>query len=230
GKLKPGESFFTGVTTIHFEKGWPWKRLLNAVGAVTTAVVLIVLIVTKFTEGAWVIVLAVPLLIVFFRSISRHYGNVAESLSTRDLELADVTRPVANVLIVPVADIHRGTLYALQFAKTFSDDVRVISVVTSDQERERLIRRWNRFPEITKDMNLICIDYEYRDILTPLVEYIEKVNSTEFPDEVVTVVIPEFVSESIGSQFLHNQTANFLRFRLRGHKDVAVIDVPYQIS
>ncbi|MBK7177632.1 MAG: hypothetical protein IPH82_10660 [Chloroflexi bacterium] len=79
-------------------------------------------------------------------------------------------------------------------------------------------------------MNLICIDYEYRDILTPLVEYIEKVNSTEFPDEVVTVVIPEFVSESIGSQFLHNQTANFLRFRLRGHKDVAVIDVPYQIS
>ncbi|MGB5059432.1 MAG: APC family permease, partial [Candidatus Promineifilaceae bacterium] len=221
GKLKPGESFFTGVTTIHFEKGWPWKRLLNAVGAVTTAVVLVVLIVTKFTEGAWVIVLAVPLLIVFFRSISRHYGNVAESLSTRDLELADVTRPVANVLIVPVADIHRGTLYALQFAKTFSDDVRVISVVTSDQERERLIRRWNRFPEITKDMNLICIDYEYRDILTPLVEYIEKVNSTEFPDEVVTVVIPEFVSESIGSQFLHNQTANFLRFRLRGHKDVA---------
>ncbi len=230
GKLKPGESFFTGVTTIHFEKGWPWKRLLNAVGAVTTAVVLVVLIVTKFTEGAWVIVLAVPFLVVFFRSINRHYANVAESLSTRDLELADVTRPVANVLIVPVADIHRGTLYALQFAKTFSDDVRVISVVTSDQERERLIRRWNRFPEITKDLNLICIDYEYRDILTPLVEYIEQVNSTEFPNEVVTVVIPEFVAESIGSQFLHNQTANFLRFRLRGHKDVAVIDVPYQIS
>lgn len=230
GKLKPGESFFTGVTTIHFEKGWPWKRLLNAVGAVTTAVVLVVLIVTKFTEGAWVIVLAVPFLVVFFRSINRHYANVAESLSTRDLELADVTRPVANVLIVPVADIHRGTLYALQFAKTFSDDVRVISVVTSDQERERLVRRWNRFPEITKDLNLICIDYEYRDILTPLVEYIERVNSTEFPNEVVTVVIPEFVAESIGSQFLHNQTANFLRFRLRGHKDVAVIDVPYQIS
>ncbi|MCA9970914.1 MAG: amino acid permease, partial [Anaerolineales bacterium] len=141
GKLKPGETAHTGVTTIHYEKGWPWKRLLNAVGATTTAVVLGVLIVTKFSEGAWVIVLAVPVLVFFFRSINRHYDNVAESLSTRDLELADVTRPVANVLIVPVADVHRGTLYALQFAKTFSSDVRAVSIITSEEARERLIRR-----------------------------------------------------------------------------------------
>jgi len=230
GKLKPGETAHTGVTTIHYEKGWPWKRLLNAVGATTTAVVLGVLIVTKFSEGAWVIVLAVPVLVFFFRSINRHYDNVAESLSTRDLELADVTRPVANVLIVPVADVHRGTLYALQFAKTFSSDVRAVSIITSEEARERLIRRWNRFPEITKGLSLVCIDYEYRDILSPLVEYVEKVGTEEFPDQVVTVVIPEFVPESIGSQFLHNQTANFLRFRLRGHRNVAVIDVPYHIS
>jgi len=230
GKLKPGESTFTGVTTVHYERGWQWKRGLNAVGAVTTAVVLGVLIVTKFTEGAWVIVLAVPFLVFFFRGINHHYDNVAESLSTRDLELADVTRPVANVLIVPVADVHRGTLYALQFAKTFSNDVRAVSIITSEESAERLQRRWNRFPEITKDVNLISIDYEYRDILAPLVEYIEGVCRDEFPGEVVTVVIPEFVPESIGSQFLHNQTANFLRFRLRGHRNVAVIDVPYHIS
>jgi amino acid transporter len=231
GKLKPGETAFTGVTTIHFEgRGWIWKQILNGVGAVTTGVVLVVLVVTKFTEGAWVIVVAVPFLVVFFRSIHHHYDNVAQSLSTQNLQLADVTRPVANVLIVPVADIHRGTLYALQFAKAFSNDVRAVSIVTSDADRERLDRRWNRFPEITSGVTLVPIEYEYRDILTPLVEYIEKVNREEFPGQVVTVAIPEFIPESLGSQFLHNQTANFLRFRLRGHRDVAVVDVPYHIS
>ncbi|MBK8987792.1 MAG: APC family permease [Chloroflexi bacterium] len=230
GRLKPGESEFTGVTTIHYEKGWPLKRILNAVGAFTTAVVLVVLIVTKFAEGAWVIVVAVPLMVVFFRSIHRHYDNVAASLSTQDLKLADVSRPVANVLIMPVADIHRGTLYALQFAKTFSSDVRAVSIITSEADKERLDRRWSRFPEITKGVTLVPIEYEYRDILTPLVEYIEKVNREEFPGQVITVAIPEFIPESLGTQFLHNQTAYFLRFRLRGHRDVAVVDVPYHIS
>jgi hypothetical protein len=231
GKLKPGETAFTGVTTIHFEgRSWIWKQILNGVGAVTTGVVLVVLVVTKFTEGAWVIVVAVPFLVVFFRSIHHHYDNVAQSLSTQNLQLADVTRPVANVLIVPVADIHRGTLYALQFAKAFSNDVRAVSIVTSEADMERLNRRWNRFPEITQGITLVPIEYEYRDILTPLVEYIEKVNREEFPGQVVTVAIPEFIPESLGSQFLHNQTANFLRFRLRGHRDVAVVDVPYHIS
>ncbi|MCA9978423.1 MAG: hypothetical protein KC413_21835, partial [Anaerolineales bacterium] len=229
GKLSPGESTFTGVTTIHHEKGWWWKRGLNAVGAMVTGVVLMVLIITKFTEGAWVIVLAVPLLVLYFRGINSHYANVAEALSTKDLKLAQVTRPVADVMIVPVADIHRGTLYALQFARTFSEDVRAVCIVTSPAEHERLQRRWNRFPEITGAVKLVCIDYEYRDVLTPLVEYVEQVNNKEFPGQVVTIVIPEFVPESLGSHFLHNQTANFLRFRLRGQRDVAVIDVPYQI-
>ncbi len=229
GQLKPGETAHTGITTIHFERTWWAKRLLNGLGAVVTAVVLIVLIVTKFTEGAWVIVLAIPLLVYNFRAVKKHYAYVADSLSTRDLKLPQVTRPVADVLIIPVADIHRGTLYALQFAKAFSQDVRAVCVVTSPDEHERIQRRWNRFPEITDDVQLVCIDYEYRDILSPLVEYIEKVNDKEFPDQVITVVIPEFVPESFTGNLLHNQTANFLRIRLRNLQDVVVIDVPYHL-
>ncbi len=229
GQLKPGETAHTGITTIHFERTWWAKRLLNGLGAVVTAVVLIVLIVTKFTEGAWVIVLAIPLLVYNFRAVKKHYAYVADSLSTRDLKLPQVTRPVADVLIIPVADIHRGTLYALQFAKAFSQDVRAVCVVTSPDEHERIQRRWNRFPEITDNVQLVCIDYEYRDILSPLVEYIEKVNDKEFPDQVITVVIPEFVPESFTGNLLHNQTANFLRIRLRNLQDVVVIDVPYHL-
>jgi amino acid transporter len=230
GRLKPGETLFTGVTTIHYERTWPWKRLLNGVGAITTAVVLIVLVVTKFMEGAWVVVTAVPLLVLLFRAIHHHYEAVAESLSTRDLKFTDVTRPVANVLIVPVADIHRGTLYALQFAKTFAKDVRAVSIITTPADDDRILRRWNRFPEITQGVRLVCLEYEYRDILTPLVNYIDQVCRDEFPGQVVTVAIPEFISESLGSQLLHNQTAQFLRMRLHGRRNVAVIDVPYHID
>ena len=79
-------------------------------------------------------------------------------------------------------------------------------------------------------MQLVLIDYEYRDVLEPLVEYIHQVNRVEFPHQLITVVIPEFVPTSLGGQLLHNQTANFLRFRLRGEEDIVVIDVPYLIK
>ncbi len=78
-------------------------------------------------------------------------------------------------------------------------------------------------------LQLIFIDYEYRDILDPLVDYITYLNEVEYPNQLVTVVIPEFVPESLAEQLLHNQTANFLRLRLRSQPDVVVIDVPYHI-
>jgi len=108
--------------------------------------------------------------------------------------------------------------------------VRAVSIVTSVAQRERIERRWNRFPELTAGVKLVLIDYEFRDILEPLVEYIEHVNDVEFPDQLLTVVIPEFVPDTLTGQLLHNQTANFLRFRLRGEEDIVVIDVPYLIK
>jgi hypothetical protein len=95
--------------------------------------------------------------------------------------------------------------------------------------RARFEERWNRFPEITGRCKLVIIDYEYRDILSPLVNYIEHVNNVEHPNQLVTVVVPEFVSDSFTGQLLHNQTANILRRRLRKHEDVVVIDVPFHL-
>ncbi|MCA9958644.1 MAG: APC family permease [Anaerolineales bacterium] len=228
GKLKPGETADTGVTTIHYESSWRWKRLLNGVGAVVTAVVLIVLIVTKFSEGAWLVVIAIPLLVYLLRSIHTHYEHVSQALSTRNLKMEEL-EDIADVIIIPVGDVHRGTLRALQYAKRVTDNVRAVYISTSDASRERVERRWNRFPVITSGVELICVDYEYRDVLTPLVEYIEKVNQNEYPHQIVTVVIPEFVPENLAAQLLHNQTANLLRARLRGHEDIVVVDVPYHI-
>ncbi len=229
GQVPPGQEVNTGSTVIHYESGWWWKRAVNAVGAVTTGLVLIVLLATKFVEGAWIIVIAIPLIVLMLRSIKTHYVEVAEALRTRtmtDIELIEI----ADVAIVPIADVHRGMLRAVQYAKRIATDVRAVCVVTSPEQRDRIERRWNRFPELTAGVKLVLIDYEYRDILEPLIEYINKVSCSELPCQLTTIVIPEFITSSLVGQLLHNQTANILRLRLRAQTDIVVIDVPYHIG
>jgi amino acid transporter len=228
GQLKPGETAHTDNTQIHYERTWRWKQALNVVGSITTGVVFIILVATKFVDGAWLVALAIPLLVTMFNLIHRHYQKVAHTLSTEDFsedELVDV----ANVAVVPIADVHRGTLRALQYAKLISTDVRAVCVATTPEIHERIERRWARFPKLTAGIELVIIDYDYRDVLTPLVDYVDRVNRLEFDEQLVTIVIPEFVPEDVLAQVLHNQTANILRRELRNREDVIVIDVPYHI-
>jgi hypothetical protein len=153
---------------------------------------------------------------------------VAQTLITRGLSEAGL-KDVADVAIFLISDLHRGTLRDLQYAKRIADDELAVCVATTPDEHERIERRWTRFPKLTADIQLVIIDYDYRDILTPLVEYIDHVNTNEFPDQIVTVVIPEFVPLENYARVLHNQTANILRQRLRSREEVIVIDVPYHI-
>jgi hypothetical protein len=228
GKLKPGETTFTGITEIHHERSWRWKKALNIVGATMTGIVFLILTATKFVDGAWIVVVAIPLFVFTFHKINTHYQLVAKTLSTRDFR-EEHLMDVANVAIVPIADIHRGTLRALQYAKRLATDVRAVCIATSPEMHERVKRRWAHFPKLTAEIELVIIDYDYRDILTPLVNYIEMVNHEEFPNWLITVVIPEFVPTKTYAQILHNQTANLMRRHLRSREDIIVIDVPYHI-
>ena len=227
--LKKGETLRTLVTEIHYESNVKWKRALNAVGAIVTFVVFIVLVSTKFHEGAWIVVIIIPALIFMFYSIHRHYENVSNALSTRELA-AEQLSEVADVVIVPIADVHRGTLRALMYARRLSSDVRALCVATSPEMKERILRRWERFPNITEGIKLVIVDYDFRDIISPIVSYIEQVNSDEFPDLLTTVVVPAFLPTYQIGRFLHNQTANRLRAELRRYKDVVIIDVPIHID
>ncbi len=227
-KLKPGETSHTGVTQIHFESGWRWKKTVNIIGSFTTGVVFLILLATKFVDGAWIIALAIPALVFLFFKIHQHYDHVADSLTTEDFEEKDLVE-VANIAIVPIADVHRGTLRALQYACRIADDVRAVCVATKPEVRERVERRWMRFPKLTHDVTLVMIDYDFRDVLTPLVEYIEHVNREEFPNTLMTIVIPEFVPAAPLAKVLHNQTANLLRGQLRSRQNIIIIDVPYHI-
>ena len=227
-KLKPGESMDTLETHLHHEKGWQWKRAVNALGATTTAVVFLVLVVTKFVEGAWIIVLLIPLIIMMFYSIRHHYESVSNSLSTRTLKEREIS-DVADVVILPIGDVHRGTLRALQYAQKLSTDVRAVYISTDPSLKERFLRRWKKFPSLTQKVNLIGIDYDYRDFLTPLIEYIEQVNNEEFPNQSITVIIPEILTDSLVTSVLHNKTALLLRHRLRQYLDIIIIEIPLHI-
>jgi len=164
-----------------------------------------------------------------FHRIHRHYDDVAEALTTERFDESDLDE-IANVAIVPIGDIHRGTLLALQYAKRISSDVRAVCISTQPKTRKRVEERWARFPDLTQGVELVIIDYDYRDIMTPLVDYIQWVNNEEFADKFITIVIPEFVPMDQLSQMLHNQTANILRRQLRSQPDIVIIDVPYHIA
>ena len=228
GQLKPGESSHTENTHIHYERTWRWKQALNTVGALTTGIVFTILLATKFVDGAWVIAVTIPLLVLLFNGIHKHYEHVAETLSTESFSETELME-VANVAIVPIADVHRGTLRALQYANLISSDVRAVCIATTAEMHERIEARWAKFPKLTEGIELVIIDYDYRDILTPLVDYVDRINRLEFDEQLVTIVIPEFVAEDPLANFLHNQTANLLRRQLRNREDVIVIDVPFHI-
>jgi hypothetical protein len=183
---------------------------------------------TKFLDGAWIVIVVMPLLVGLFLEVQRHYQRVATALRTEGWQASDSSK-VAEVVLVPIGDVHRGVLRALKYARRLSSDVRAVCITTSPEMKTRVITRWDRFPEFTHGVQLVTIDYDYRDIMTPLVDYIEKVNSDEFPDQLVTVVIPEFVAENPWERWLHNQTANTLRRRLHNQQDIVIIDVPYHI-
>lgn len=227
--LKPGEILETNVTTVHYERGVNWKRAVNALGSVVTFVVFLTLLITKFTEGAWIVALIIPLLLFTFYSIHGHYRRVADSLSIQNLKEEQFSG-VANVVIIPIADIHRGSLLALQYARRLSSDVRAVSILPSEAARNRLLERWNKFPGIIQDINLIMVHYDYRDILTPLIDYIKHVNDEEFPDKLTTVVIPEILPDPPAARILHNQAAARLRWTLRQYRNIVIIEVPFHID
>ena len=227
--LKKGETLETKVTVVHYEKGAKWKRVMNAVGSVVTFAVFLVLLLTKFREGAWIVAILIPLLVYTFYSVKKHYANVSKTLSTRALEPTKLSM-VADVVIVPIADIHRGSLRAIQYARRLSDDVRVVTIASGPDDKQQFMQRWNRFPEITSDVKLELVEYDYRDVLTPIVNYIKRVNNIDFPHEITTVVIPEFIPEHFGARLLHNQTATRLRSLLRNYRDIVIIEVPFHID
>jgi hypothetical protein len=201
---------------------WQHKVVVNGFGAVCTAVVLCVIVSTKFLFGAWIVCLLIPLLVLAFRGIGRHYRYVASRLS---LERAPEVVAKKNLTLLLVGGMHRGTLEALEYLHAFPEPVRAVHIEAGGEAEPRIKRLWNEWePKIP----LVILASPYRNLYQPLVDYIEQAKREEGFDS-VTVVLPEFVVTNWWLSLLHNQSALLLQLMLRRVSGVSVVNMRYQL-
>ncbi len=210
---------------LHYDKRWFVKMISNALGALCTALVVGVFAVTKFHDGAWIVLILTPILIGIFLWIHRHYANMASRLS---LENYGEPPPynARHRVIVPISGVHRGTLAALRYARMLSDDVTAVHVSLEPEDTDKAQRKWAKWGRGTR---LVILDSPYRLFVEPLLSYINEILASHQPNETITIVVPHFVAETKLHNALHMQTAELLRRELLETPGVVITEVPYQI-
>jgi amino acid transporter len=206
------------------EQRWRLGLAINALGAVATAVVLLVILVSKFTEGAWVPAVVIPGITVVFMAIHRHYDEVAAQTRLRPGDLAEVVR---HTVVVLVAGASRPALHGLRYAQAMHPDhLFALTVVLDGQDRSELARSW---ADAGIDVPLEILDSDYRDLSAPIEEFLTRTDA-RWADDILTVVIPEFVVHRWWEHLLHNQSAFLLKARLLYRRDTVVVSVPWHIE
>ncbi|WP_157531450.1 MULTISPECIES: APC family permease [unclassified Kitasatospora] len=201
-------------------------RVINALGAVVTGLVLVIVLATKFTQGAWLAVLAAVALWVMMRGIRRHYDRVAEELSVEDPR-EESARPSNVHGIVLVSKLHKPTLRALGYAQAFKPDT--LEALTVEVEKDSTAELRAQWDEFDVQVPLKVLDSPFREITKPVVGYVRSVRRSS-PRDVVAVFIPEYVVGHWWENLLHNQSALWLKSRLLFTPGVMVISVPWQLS
>lgn len=224
GRLKVDEELVETGSTIHFDKAWKYKMIINGFGAICTFIVMIIFAVTKFKDGAWIVVVIIPLLITTFLAIHQHYKKLAAKLSLE--QYTNTIRVNKHRILVLIAGVHRGSLAALAYARSLGPDVTAIHVSTDPVESDKLREKWAMFGEGTR---LVILNSPYRLLLEPVMDYIQKLLTFRMPNEILTVVVPQFVTSHWWENLLHSQTAMLLRYGLIFKSGIVIIEVPYQV-
>lgn len=225
GRLREGEEIAERGSTIVFDRRWLSKMIINGIGALCTFMVMGIFAVTKFLQGAWIVILLLPIIVTVLLLIHKHYSLVA-----RDLSLDHYVprgRITHQRIIMPIGGVHKGTLAALRYAKTLSDDITAVHVSMDEKEAQRVIDRWEQWGD---GYRLVVLDSPYRLFIEPLLEYIDEIDAQKQPNEVINIVVPQFVAHNIFSFILHTRTADTLRRVLLNRKDIVILEVPYQID
>jgi amino acid transporter len=212
------------------ERGWRHSMIINGAGAVMTGVATIIIAVSKFLTGAWVVLVLVPLIVWQLRKIHRHYLRVGAQLrlTPQQLQAQAQPSPVAGTspVIVPIHTLNQASLRALKYAERISEDVTAVHVSDDEDEAERFRQRWQ---EARLRLRLTIIESPYRELIGPLVNYIEQ-QHLEKGCTTLTVVVPEFVPAHLYEVPLHMQTAWRLRTTLWTHPGIVVTSIPYHLE
>ena len=224
GHLPPGVEVKERGSTLRYERHWWIKMAVNGLGTVCTATVTLVFVITKFHEGAWIVVVLIPVLVALFYAIHRHYRDLAAALSLEDHGAP--TRVLRHRVILPISGVHRGTVAAVRYARSLSDDVTAVHVSIDSADAQELQRRWQSWGE---GVRLVVLDSTYRTLIEPLLGYIEEIAASRQPNETITIVVPQFVPRHRWHNLLHAQTALVLRLALMFRPGVVITNVPYHL-
>jgi amino acid transporter len=210
---------------LRYERGWFFKMIINGFGALCTAIVMLVFAITKFRDGAWIVLILTPVMISIFLWIHRHYSTVATQFSLENYgEPPPYT--VRHRVIVPISTVHPGTLAALRYARMLSDDITAVHISMEPDDTEKVRRKWEMWGRGTR---LVIVDSPYRLFLEPLLDYIDEIIASRQANETITIVVPQFVASKSVYKALHMQTAEMLRRELLATPGVVITEVPYQI-
>lgn len=216
-----------GMVVHHYrqrEAGWRRNAMINGVGASATALVLGIVLVSKFTAGAWIPTLVIPSMVLVFRKIRRHYADVDRAEAVLP---GQTTHPLSSTILVLVENVNVGALRALDFAESLRPDrIVALNVALEEGDAERIRSEWAQHH---CDIPLVVLDSPYRDLAGPILGYIDQLIE-EHPGVIVTVVIPEHVVRRWWQQILHNHSAFALKIRLHYRPDTIVVSVPIQIN
>jgi len=205
------------------EPGWQRKMLVNLAGGVTTATVTVVVASSKFIHGAWMVIVLIPVLVMGFQGVRRHYTWVRQELS---LEGYKPSAPAGHSVVVLIAGVHRGVLEALRYARSISSNVIALSVEIDPEVTERVRERWKQWSMGTP---LTVLKSSYRSVVKPLSDYLDDYLEKN-PNHLVTVVLPEFIPIHWWHHLMHNQTAFLVKTALLFKPGVIVTSVPHHLG
>lgn len=223
GRLNDGEEVVEPGSVLRYDRNWRFKMAVNGFGGLCTFIVMLIFAVTKFTEGAWIVLIIIPLLVRMFFTVHRHYKDLASRL-TLDKFSGLPARHTRHRVIMPVSGVHQGTLEALRYARLLSDDVTAVHISIDPSETEKVQKKWKTWGEGTR---LVILDSPFRLFIEPLLEYIEEIVDNRQPNETITIVVPQFMPSKRWHHALHMRTADLLRQELLSKHGVMVTDVPY---
>jgi amino acid transporter len=225
GHMKPGDEVHEPGSVLRYEKGWILKMAVNGLGAVSSAIVMLVFAITKFRDGAWFIIFLIPVLVAFFFAIHRHYRDLKGRLSLEDWGAPARIR--RHRVILPISGVHRGTVQALRYALSLSDDITAVHVSLDPSQDEALKRKWGLWGN---GVRLVILESPYRLLLEPVLDYINRIADLRQPTETITIVVPQFVPRRQWHNLLHAQTAILLRLALLFKPEIVITNVPYHVD
>jgi hypothetical protein len=225
GSIKPGEEKKERGSTLHYDKNWRTKMFINGFGSICTAVVMTIFAVTKFQDGAYLVLILIPALVAVFWLIHRHYSNLAKKLSLDNYGTVP-PHTMRHRVIMPVSGVHQGTLAALRYARMLSDDITAVHVTIEPEDAEKIRQKWETWGE---GIRLVMLNSPYRLFIEPILGYIADIARQRQPGETITIVVPEFISDNRMTAALHTNTADLLRSQLKRQHGIVIINVPYHV-